>query len=206
MRTSKRKFYIFAIVFVLLIALYISIHFVFLELIVDYWWYSSLDYRGYFWLRTLYKYLIPGGVTLCFLFIFFSNFWIASRFIGVDQTPFNKKSNPHPPSRRLIEKFQTGALDVYFPLSLIMSVMVALPFHFHWEKAILYFFAPPTGIGDPMFDFDVSFYMFSLPIYQLIQKQLFGITLFLFIASAFLYWSVTSTEKYRSNFSICILV
>lgn len=188
MRPSKRMFLIVAIGLVLLTVLLVSYHFVILELIVDYWWYSSLDYQGYFWLRSLYKYLIPGGVTLCFLFIFFSNFWIASQFIGINPNPSDNKDNLHPPSKRLIKKFQTGALEVYFPLSLIMSLMVALPFHFHWEKAILYFFAPRTGIGDPMFDFDVNFYMFSLPIYQLIQIQLFGITLFLLIAVAFLYW------------------
>ncbi|MCK5190909.1 MAG: UPF0182 family protein [Methylococcales bacterium] len=87
MKLSTRVLLTIAIGFVLLAVLFVSFHFVLLELIVDYWWYSSLDYQGYFWLRSLYKYLIPGGVTLCFLFIFFSNFWIASRFIGVNTPP-----------------------------------------------------------------------------------------------------------------------
>ncbi len=189
MKLSTRVLLSVIIGLVLLTVLFVSFHTVFLGLIVDYWWYSSLDYQGYFWLRTFYKYLIPGGVTLCFLFIFFSNFWIASRFIGIN-TPQsdNNQNNFLSPSKQLIKKFQTGSLAVYFPLSLIMSVIVALPFHYHWEKAILYFFAPSAGISDPMFNFDISFYMFSLPIYQLIQIQLFGITLFLFIAVAFLYW------------------
>lgn len=189
MRPLKRTFYLIAAVSVLLGVLYVAFYFVFLDLIVDFWWFSSLDFQGYFWLRLLYKYLILGGFTVVFFLIFFFHFWIASKFLGVTQSSSAETSEEEAKkSRRVIKKFQTGALEVYVPLSLIMSIIIALPFYQNWEQALLYIFAPRTGIDDPVFDHDVGFYMFSYPIYQLIQKQLLGISLFLFFAVAVLYW------------------
>lgn len=173
---------------ILLIIIFIAFHLIFLQLLVDFWWYSSLDYTGYFWLRTLYQYLIPGAVTLCFLFIFYSNFWIASRFLGIKKEIVKQSETEQQTTNDMLKKFRHGAAEVYLPLSLLLSVLVALPFHFHWEKALLFFFSQNSGIKDPIFDFDISFYLFSFPIYQLIHKQLLGITVIVFFAVAFLYW------------------
>ncbi len=189
MQPIKRKLYLIAGAVVVLAVVYIAFFFIFLDLVVDFWWFGSLGFETYFWLRLLYKYLILGGFTLLFFLIFFFHFWIASKFLGINRpTRSEGTEDDAKKSLRLIEKFQTGALEVYIPLSLIMSIIIALPFYQHWEQALLYIFAPRTGIDDPVFGHDVGFYMFSYPIYQLIQKQLLGISVCLFFAVAFLYW------------------
>ncbi|MGH8548959.1 MAG: UPF0182 family protein [Methylococcales bacterium] len=165
--------------------LYVAFYFVFLESIVDLWWFSSLEFERYFWLRSLYRYFISGGVTLVFFLVFFLNFWAASNFLGLGN------SNPRmdPPKRKtLVHKFKSGALDVYCVLSLILAVIIALPFYHQWEAALLYCFAPGTGIKDPVYQYDVSFYLFSVPIYELIQKELLIVFSILLGAVAFLYW------------------
>ena len=189
MRSIKRKLTFAFIGIIALAILYASFYFIFLDLIVDFWWFSSLDFQDYFWLRLFYKYLIFGGITLFVFIIFFLHFWIAARFLGIKETATDAPTGTNTKkSKSLFAKFQTGALEVYVPLSLVMSIIIALPFFHHWEEVLLYIFAPSTGIEEPVFGYDVGFYMFSYPIYQLIQKYLLGISVLLFVFVAVLYW------------------
>lgn len=175
--------------------IYISVYFIFLDLIVDLWWYRSLDYENYFWLRVLYRYFISGGVTLIFFLVFFLNFWVASNYLGLSDSNLEAKN---PKSKNLIQKFQSGALDVYLVLSLILAIIVALPFYHQWESTLLFLFAPGTGFEEPFFHVDAGFYLFSFPIYTLIQKELLSVFTILLLAVALLYWvehQVLSTEN-----------
>ena len=70
-------------VIALAVILFVAFHFIFIDLFVDLWWYQSLKLESYFWLRLLYKFFLSGGVTLAFFIIFFSHFWVASRYLGL---------------------------------------------------------------------------------------------------------------------------
>lgn len=64
-----------------LIILYIALYVIFLDIFVDLWWFRSLEYEGYFWMRLLYRFFISGEVTLVFFLMFFLHFWIASGYL-----------------------------------------------------------------------------------------------------------------------------
>ncbi len=187
MRDWKRMLILAAIVLVVLGVTYVAFYFVFLEIVVDFWWFRSLNFEGYFWLKLLYRYIISGGVTLLFFLVFFINFWIGSRFLGLQRERSGQKKQEV--EETLLSKFQTGALEVYIPLSLILAIVIALPFYHQWNQALLFIFAPDTGIDGPIFGNDVSFYMFSYPMYQLIQHELLITFSLLFLAMMLLYWT-----------------
>jgi hypothetical protein len=157
--------------------------------LVDIWWFDSLGYGFYYWQRLLYRYVIFGLVTLLFFLIFFLNFWVASRYLGTSFTP----TSPLRPSsiqayKDLLKMFRTGSMRVYTPLSLILAVPVALPLFRQWEAFLLYVFAPQAGVNDLVYGKDISYYLFSFPIYTLLQRRLLITFLLLFAAVAFLYW------------------
>lgn len=168
---------------------YILFYFVFVDFFVDWWWFRSLDFEGYFWLRLTYRFFFSGGVTLIFFSIFFFHFWIASRYLGLN-----------PPDEILVsadkrQRFQTfadtfmyGSVKIYTPLSFILAVVIAIPFYQHWEEALLYFFGSSSGIVDPVYGQDISFYLFSYPIYALIQQELLYSSIILFFLVTALYW------------------
>ena len=185
----KRVPVLIGIVIAALAIFYIAFYFLFLDLVVDFWWFRSLQYEGYFWLRLLYRHFISGGITLLFFLIFFINFWVASRYLGVTRSTVVEGSiTQRKQSRSLVAKFQSGALDVYSIISLILAIIIALPFYDQWEASLLFLFSPNTGIMDPLYQNDVSFYMFSFPVYQLIQKELLIALSVLFVSIAVLYW------------------
>ncbi len=185
----KRVPVLLGILLAVLAIFYIAFYFVFLDLVVDLWWFRSLQYEGYFWLRLLYRYFISGGVTLLFFLIFFLNFWVASRYLGVTRsTVVDGSSTQKKQALSLVAKFQSGALDVYSLISLVLAIIIALPFYDQWEESLLFLYGPKTGILDPLYQNDVSFYLFSFPVYELIQKELLIALSLLFIFIALLYW------------------
>ena len=154
-------------------ALALAIGVLFTDFVVDFWWHSELGYQEFFWLKILYRYILSGTATLFFFLIFLFNFVAASRYLGidieemarVDRHEFNRR-------RRFLRHFQSGSMRAYVPLSLVMAIAIAIPFYEEWQQALLFVFAPESGIKDFIFKQDVSFYLFSFPIYQLIQQEL----------------------------------
>ncbi|TAN52385.1 MAG: UPF0182 family protein [Methylococcaceae bacterium] len=162
----------------------------FTHFLVDWWWFDALNFEPYFWLRLLYRYILSGGVTLCFFLIFFLNFWVASNYLGVDETEFSllAKSPEGSGYQRLLHRFQTGSMQVYLPLSVVLATIIAAPFYQHWEDALLFFFGPSAAAQDPIFAKNISFYLFSFPLFKLIQDSLLWTFALLSIAMAVLYW------------------
>lgn len=158
--------------------------------LVDLWWFQSLDYGGYFWLRLLYRYILSGTVTVFFFLIFFLNFLAASRFLGVDQETLSELATTTEGrrTRRVLAVFQSGSLRVFTLLSLVLAIAIAWPFYAHWEECLLFFFGPSAAIKEPVFGHDVSFYLFDLPIFQIIQLELLATFGILTACIAILYW------------------
>ncbi|GAK53461.1 UPF0182 protein Hore_10710 [Candidatus Moduliflexus flocculans] len=57
----------------------------------------------------------------------------------------------------------------------------------HWETLLKYFHSVPFGKNDPLFGRDIGFYVFSLPVYHLINSWLMSLTVLGFIGSAAIY-------------------
>ena len=141
-----------------------------IDYLVDIWWFDALGYGFYYWQRMLYRYAVFAAVTLLFFLIFFLNFWIAARSL---------KKNPDADGilkpnqgQRLLKKFQTGSIWFYGPLSLALSIPIALPLFRRWESFLFFIFGRDSGVSDPFLGKDTSFYLFYYPIYALTQSRL----------------------------------
>ncbi|MDT8407559.1 MAG: UPF0182 family protein [Methylococcales bacterium] len=172
------------------VIVYIAFYFVFLDLIVDYWWFESLKFQAYFWLRLLYRFFLSGGVTVVFFSIFFFHFWIASRYLSLNpKDEIYLDIGKQRSFERMADAFMSGSIKIYTPLSFILAFMIAIPFYDQWEDALLFFFGQNSGITEPVYGRDVSFYLLSYPIYQLIQKELLITAFILFVLVTVLYWA-----------------
>ena len=153
---------------------------IFLDFVVDLWWFQSLELTQYFLLRTVYRYLVFAFFGAVFFAIFYFNFWVATRFVGFGDKPSDKKD---------IVAFLHGALQrVYTPLSALMAFSIALPMYIHWEKSLLFLFGGASGVRDPMLGRDAGFYLFSLPVLRMVQKEVLLAFVILLLGVIFLYW------------------
>ena len=189
MSKFKKIILLFIVITFVLLFSYAIFYFLFLDLFVNFWWFQSLELGSFFGLRTIYRYLFSIGVTVFFFSIFLTHFWVASRYLGIDvekeATLFvsqRKKLN------QLITWFRSGSLALLTPISLIMALIIAIPFYQHWEYATLFFFGSASGIVDPVFGNDTSFYMFSYPMFTLVQQELLVVSFFILLFVSLQYW------------------
>ncbi len=163
-----------------LLLLLVAANFLFLDLVVDAVWHHSLGYLRLFLLKIGYKYLVLGVLTLGFFLLFFLNFWVAARYLGVNLR--NQGARKGSRTDRILRGFRTGSIRVYTPVALLLAVLMAMPLYREWEHVLLWVHATPTGARDALFGLDVTFYLFSLPLLQMIQGRLL-LTLVLLLAS-----------------------
>ncbi|WP_031434782.1 UPF0182 family protein [Methylomarinum vadi] len=174
---------------VIAIVLYVAFYFIFLDLFVDLWWFRSLQYEAYFWLRLLYRFILSGGVTLFFFAVFYFHFWIASRYLGLNPPDaVLLDADKRRRFQRFADVFMSGSSKIYTPLSFLLAIFIAIPFYEQWEKGLLFFFGSSSGITEPVYGQDVSFYLLSYPIYMLIQQELLSTSIILFLLVGCLYW------------------
>lgn len=160
------------------------------KLLVEIWWFESVGYEAYFWQRSLYRYAVLASVSFFFFFVFFVNFWLASRYLGTSTPATAQKDSAASIKsyRNLIAMFRTGSMWAYTPLSLVLSIVIALPLYDRWESFLLYLFAPDVGTADPVYGKDIRYYLFSYPIYTLMQSRLLIAFSVLLVGLAALYW------------------
>lgn len=68
-----------------------------------------------------------------------------------------------------------------------MSLIFAVVFSENWTRIIQFFSPTPFNITDPVFNKDISFFVFKLPIFQLIDFWLWGLFLYGLIAVSLIY-------------------
>ena len=151
----------------------VAISFFFTDFLVNMWWFNSLGYELYFWQRVLYKYAIFSAVFICFFLIFFLNFLIASRYLGTSRASRSRSPDSLGHYQRLLHAFRTGSMWIYTPISVVLSVVIALPLYKRWEGFLLYLLGPASKVKDPVYGKSISFYLFTYPIYRLLQSRLF---------------------------------
>jgi uncharacterized protein len=171
-----------------LVLLYVVLALVFMNFVVDLWWFESLGYLGYFFRRLTYRYIILIVFSLLFFLVFFLNFWVASWFLGTAPPEGDQPSLARSRYRYFLDKFRSGSLKLYTPFAIILALILAWPFFQRWEQTLLFLFARPAGVKDPVFGIDISFFLFSLPIYLSILHTLVLTMVLLFVGLLLLYW------------------
>ncbi|MEC4814123.1 MAG: UPF0182 family protein [Scytonema sp. PMC 1069.18] len=88
--------------------------------------------------------------------------------------------------------------------AILISLLLGFLISSRWDKVLEYFYATPFNRTEPLFNRDISFYVFSLPIWELLEFWLLGLFLFGIAAVALTYFrSANSLSEGRfPGFSI----
>ena len=170
-----------------LVLLYVIFAIVFMDFMVDLWWFDTLGYLDYFIRRLTYRYIILVAFSLLFFLVFFLNFWVASWFLGTSAPEADQRNLAHSRYRYFLHKFRSGSLKVYAPFSLILGVALAWPLFSRWEETLLFIFASNAPWKDPFYGINVSYFLFSLPIYLAVLNTLVITLILLFLGLVLLY-------------------
>jgi uncharacterized membrane protein (UPF0182 family) len=146
-------------------------------------WFESLGYSSVYWYIFKLKivlFLVSAVLTALLLS---ATFLLFQRLFGA--YAFEKRTiilNNQP--------FQFSPAKFIRPLGWLIAAFFGIAYGLqlkeHWRQFALYWHQPSTNIYDPIFGKSLGFYLFSLPLYNLVSSWLFGVT-FVILVAALLY-------------------
>jgi uncharacterized membrane protein (UPF0182 family) len=162
-----------------------------LSIYVSALWFGSLGYSAVYW------YMLKLKIELFLIFFVLTTlilrgaFWLVERAfasfaIGPRTVFINQQPVSVSPSRFLR------------PLAWVVAVAAGLLFGFGmretWREFALYFHQPATTLADPIFNKPVSFYLFTLPVYEAISAWLLYLSIIILVA-AIAYAALAITQE-----------
>lgn len=168
------------IVGILLIALFFGLS-PLVSIYVDSLWYDSLGFSDVFWytLKTrLLLFLIFALVTAIILQPVFMllEYFFGSSGRGLRTFVINNQPVVFAPSRLL--------RPISWIITVLVSIFTGLGFSNNWQKFALYLRQPASDLYDPIFNRSLSYYLFTLPVYQDIAGLLTFLVFIIAIATA----------------------
>ncbi|MBN1875023.1 MAG: UPF0182 family protein [Anaerolineae bacterium] len=178
-KTRKIMNWVIIILVFLLFAWFFSSSLI--TLYTDYLWFQSLDYTQIFTRRlatSLGLMLITSLIAAGFLLLNWVvvPHWIAPKAELTGSVPFAsyfQASSKTSGSKPKTFTVSTRPLRRTFTLSAIaVGVIIGLTLMYQWDTYLLSRQGQPFGIGDPIFNQDIGFYIFDLPWYKVLLNRL----------------------------------
>jgi uncharacterized protein len=177
---------------VILVALFRSV-----SIYISAIWYGSLGYSSVYWYifrAKLFTFLI---FTVLTLIILRGAFWLLERTFSASAL-----------ERRTImvnnQAVHINPARLFRPVIWILSIVISLAFGAGmkdgWRQFALYLNQPPATTPDPIFNKPLGFYLFTLPVHQMVSRWLIMLTVVTLIATV-LFAILASTQKKLSKAS-----
>lgn len=177
---SRRRFRIWIVIAAVLLLVLLSR---ILSIYVSALWFESLGYSSVYWYVFKSKLALFIGSAILTALLLSATFLLFQRLFGAYAFE----------SRTIIlnnQPFQFSPAKFIRPLGWIISALFGLIYGFnlkeHWRQVALFRNQPSTDSFDPIFGKSLGFYLFSLPLYDLISSWLLGVT-FIILCAALAY-------------------
>jgi len=172
---GQSKWFILASALVMFVALLISV-----GLYTEALWFDSLGFGARFWSVLALGWILFAVFGVLTLLILRGSFYAIDRGFGLDkiaprQVVINKQLVEINPSRFL--------RPLAWVLAIIFSISYAFGLSDDWQTWTLFLHQPLTTTADPIFGNPIGFYLFSLPVYQLIASWLTSLAVITLVAA-----------------------
>ena len=146
------------------------------SIFADWLWFEHLGFQGIFVKVILTKVVLFAIAAVVTAIIFGLNLVFATKFAsGVIHLPVADK---------LSDLIRKGLIVVPIIVTIGVSIVFALLFSSQWELLLKFTNSVGFNVTDPMFNKDISFYIFNLPVYSFIQGWLVAVFAVGLIATA----------------------
>ncbi len=167
---------------------------------IDALWFSSLGYSDVYW----YKFRLGGLLFAAFLVLTFLIMRLP--FLALNRVLPQLTERPRLRLTSVEDLKEINFLPlIYRPgvwlLSLAVAVLSALSMSQAWPAFALYLNGAPAGVSDPVFNRDVSFYLFKLPVFEMLAGWVLTLAFILFLvftAAAGYVWYMEKVQGFAT--------
>lgn len=176
-RYWKRATFLLAVVAILAFSLLLVAG----RLYTDWLWFGEVGYRRVFWTILLTRWLLRGMILAVFFLFLVANLLCTKKVL--DEAVHRLRAL-HPLLAALFAP-QRVATGLFMVAALLTVLGAAAPPP--WEMALKYVYGGEFGVTDPLFQRDVGFYVFRLPLLQYLYRFGVGLISLAFLAVTVLY-------------------
>ena len=161
------------------------------DILVDWTWFSALGYVDVFWIALTAKVALFTTVLVASTTVLLANGWLALHFTkGPAPLPAQSAwhSVPGVTSLDLWGRVRGHLSAVVAGAAVVLSFLIAWAKTSQWNVLLRFLSQVPFGQSDPVYGKDISFYLFSLPVYLSLKNWLLLTTLFSAVIAGVVYW------------------
>jgi uncharacterized protein len=164
------------------------------DFLVDWLWFSTIGYLGVFWTTIAAEAEVFLAVFVATAIILWVNGSLASR---LGRSPWTYRPTDFEWKRTGIAtlpdvlKFMRHRLPWPFITASgasVLAVLVAWGEVHNWGVFLRFFYHVPYGANDPLYDKDIGFYLFALPVYVVIKNWMLLTLLLSALFAGAIYW------------------
>ena len=158
----------------------------FATLWTDYLWYQSVDQTGVWRTLVFTRVGLVIVASLVAFGLFWGNLWLVDRLSPRRRVPTGT------PEEELLARFQDWieprVSKVRLAISGFFGLLLGLGASVWWQEWLLFINGTEFGSSDPIFDNDLSLYVFQLPFYSVLFGWLFQLVLVIAVVSASIHY------------------
>ena len=152
------------------------------SVVVDWAWFSSIGYVGVFWTAFVTKAALFVVVFAVSTLLLWANATLAVRFASGPLLPGSAAFGPFAAVRALPGSPGLALSPLMWRLlilavALVLALLIAMGESGRWDLILRFIYQAPFGRNDPLFDKDIGFYIFSLPLYVALKNWLLWVLL-----------------------------
>src|ERR1700730_17240081 len=146
------------------------------DFLVDWLWFSSIGYLQVFWTTIGAKAVVFFAIWMATAVVLWLNGWLAVRFARRQPTQpvtglaWKPAGSVPPPDLLAFMRDRLPWARAIAGGAGLLALLVAAVEVGNWGVFLQFFYHVPYGAGDPLYNKDISFYLFVLPAYILIKN------------------------------------
>jgi uncharacterized membrane protein (UPF0182 family) len=136
--------------------------------LADWLWYREIGFERVFFTKIIAQWTLGiASAIIAFAFLYV-NARIAMR--GADTTQIFQQTPRIKISGAVQNILERGTGLIAFAASVVIAILVGLGVAAQWRTVLQFMYRTPFGVADPIFNRDVGFYVFTLPIIELVLQ------------------------------------
>src|SRR5271166_4680619 len=182
-----------------------------MSVVVDWAWFSSIGYVGVFWTALAAKAALFVVVFAFSTLLLWANATLALRFAPRPRLRVPAAFNPSfatfqaPAPWAGSHGLQPSSLVwrlIILAVAVILGLLIALGESSRWDLILRFIYQAPYGRNDPLFDKDIGFYLFSLPVYVAVKNWLMWLLVLAGLMAGAIYFAHGEISPGRPSWSV----
>jgi uncharacterized membrane protein (UPF0182 family) len=160
-------------------------------------WFSNLGYGSVYGSILGTKVVVFFAAAAIFAVVFLANLVLATRLAPKTENHFWPWS--------IVSRLKSLIRLNVILGTVLLSLIFGLVAQGSWEVILRYFYGQPFGVTDPVFQREVSFYVFSLPFLHFMRGWLMSALIIILLGSAGVYLLSYAVQRIKFDYSLRVL-